>query len=112
MDPAHIAMDPNNAVAAMNAEKLLHDEMVAELIDKTIQLRLEQLHRNISVINDHLHRIRGKPNPYVNEYGDYGCHRSVGVLGSNHRFDIDDVPLRGLYLERDERKLGLAAKGH
>ena len=25
MDPVHIAMDPNNAVAAMNAEKLLHD---------------------------------------------------------------------------------------
>ena len=54
--------------------------MVAELIDKTIQLRLEQLHRNISVINDHLHRIRGKPNPYVNEYGDYGY--ATGVLGN------------------------------
>ena len=34
------------------------------------------------------------------------------VLGSNHRFDIDNVPLWGLHLERDERKLGLAAKGH
>ena len=34
------------------------------------------------------------------------------VLGSNHRVDIDNVPLRGVYLERDERKLGLAAKGH
>ena len=34
------------------------------------------------------------------------------VLGSNHRFDIDNVPLWGLYLERDERQLGLAAKGH
>ena len=55
-------------------------EMVAELIDKTIQIRLEQLHRNISVINDHLHRIRGKPNPYVNEYGDYGY--ATGVLGN------------------------------
>ena len=52
---------------------------MADLIDKTIAIRLEQLHRNISIINDHIQRTRVKSySPYVNEYGDYGY--ATGVI--------------------------------